>query len=378
MTRRKQENNTSRPRRALALVLALCTALVLPAEAASLRFYGNGVNDVDRVKIRVNPQTPADIGSGDFTIEFWMKARPEDYIPQSPLRGSCTPAGNSWINGNIMFDRALWDDPTYGDYGISLFPNGIAFGITRAPFGTQTAFDGGLCGSTTVNDGAWHHIAITRDGATGSIALFVDGVLDAQGIGPDGNVSYRDGRQLSSNPSIPPNVNVAEVDPFLIIGAEKYSQEDRYPSFSGWIDEVRLSSVVRYTERFNRPTQPFVVDSDTVALYHFDEGQGAIVGDVLGASNGTLHFGTGGLRPAGPVWSAESPFGSTPLPGPGPGGGGGAGGGNAGAGGCAARLTERASLDLTLYALIGLGALCRACRSRRAARAAGREYPKSR
>lgn len=302
---------------AVALPVAFYSA---SAAATSLRFYGNGVNDIDRVKIRVSPQTPADIGTGSFTIEFWMKARPEDYIPQRNEDGTLTNNscqrnnGNSWINGNIMFDRALFANASFGTFGISMFQSGIAFGVTR-----QTpASDGGLCGSIPVNDGLWHHIAITRDGSAGTISLFVDGILDQREPAPSGDVSYDDLRTLSSSPPVPPGVDIPNVEPFLVIGAEKYSLGDRYPSFSGWIDEVRLSNIVRYTANFSRPTQPFSADANTVALYHFDEAgveTDTTIVDVLGTSPGERRFGTGGVRPAGPVWSADSPFAATPNPG---------------------------------------------------------------
>ena len=54
----------------------------------------------------------------------------------------------------------------------------------------------------------------------------------------------------------------------------------KMPSLSGrkkrfasgvYIDELRISSVVRYTGNYDVPTQAFTADTDTVALYHFDD-----------------------------------------------------------------------------------------------------------
>ena len=39
-----------------------------------------------------------------------------------------------------------------------------------------------------------------------------------------------------------------------------------------YIDELRISSVVRYKGNYDVPTQAFTVDTDTIGLYHFDEG----------------------------------------------------------------------------------------------------------
>ncbi|HRE01485.1 MAG TPA: hypothetical protein PLV68_09300, partial [Ilumatobacteraceae bacterium] len=47
----------------------------LPAISGySLRFFGTGRQDIDRVKLRLDPPVPADIGATDFTLEFWVKA----------------------------------------------------------------------------------------------------------------------------------------------------------------------------------------------------------------------------------------------------------------------------------------------------------------
>ena len=68
-----------------ASLLALTGLMVSgAAEAGSIRFFGNGANDIDRVKIRIddpannNPGPPADIGAGNFTIEFWIKGAAAD------------------------------------------------------------------------------------------------------------------------------------------------------------------------------------------------------------------------------------------------------------------------------------------------------------
>ncbi len=41
--------------------------------------------------------------------------------------------------------------------------------------------------------------------------------------------------------------------------------------FPGFIDEVRVSNVIRYTSDFTPPSVPFVRDDFTELLYHFDE-----------------------------------------------------------------------------------------------------------
>lgn len=260
-----------------------------PATSFSLRFYGNGVNDIDRVKIKLDaPARPIDVG-GSFTLEWWMKALPGD----NSSEGVICDTNDGWIYGNIIFDRDIYGAGDYGDYGIALSSSRIAFGVSNANGGTT------LCGNTNVADGAWHHIAVTRHNKSGLLRIFVDGELDAQGVGPSGRIDYRDGR-----PTDYPNS-----DPFLVIGAEKHDAGSEYPSFRGWIDEVRISRGIRYTQNFARPAQPFTTDAHTLGLYHFDEGAGNKIKDTSNAVGGPSHGRRKyGGSPAGPEWSTDTPF----------------------------------------------------------------------
>lgn len=247
----------------------------------ALQLSGNGVNDIDRVKIPIEPQTPADVGE-DFTLEWWMKASPEG---NRGVAMCDTDVG--WIWGSIILDRDIYNAGDFGDYGISLTEGKIAFGVAVE----ETAVT--ICGSTVVADGAWHHVAVTRDGTSGEMAIYVDGVLDVSGTGPAGDASYRDGRSTQY-----PNS-----DPFLVIGAEKHDAGSDYPSYRGLIDEFRISDVVRYTEDFAVTDEPFTPDENTVALYHFDEGSGTTALDSATVSdtptNGTLKVGG---NPVGPIY----------------------------------------------------------------------------
>jgi hypothetical protein len=132
------------------------------------------------------------------------------------------------------------------------------------------------------------------------MAIFVDGALDASANSAvTGDISYRDGRSTSYPQS----------DPFLVLGAEKHDAGASYPSFSGWLDEIRLSNIIRYSSSFTPPFAPFLSDANTLALFHLDEGSGNTVGDSSaaagGPSNGTLYYGG---SPAGPLWSTDTPY----------------------------------------------------------------------
>jgi hypothetical protein len=290
-------SSSRRGRQAAVIGLSLLVGVALQeaslaAQGFSLRFYGNGVNDIDRVKIQIDePERPADVGATNFTIEWWMKANPGENA-SAPI----VPGGFNWINGNIILDRDTYGAGDFGDFGVSVGGGRLAFGVGTAS-GENT-----IVGTRNVTDGQWHHVAVTRQRSDGRIQIYVDGTLDATGDGPNGDASYRNGRSGAVN------------DPFIVLGAEKLDFGSNYPSYRGWLDEMRISNSLRYTTGFTRLTLPFVSDGDTVALYHFDEGTGITLRDTSGAaggpSNGLLRVGG---SPQGPEWSNHTPFASGPI-----------------------------------------------------------------
>jgi len=256
-----------------------------PPGGYSLRFYGNGYGDLDRVKIPIDPPVPADVGATDFTLEWWMKV-----LPGENGSTACSPSGNKWYFGNTIFDRDVYGDGDNGDFGVSLAGGRIAFGVGRGAESTT------ICGTTDLADAQWHHVAVVRS-LSGEMKIFVDGSLEASGTGPAGDITYRDGRSTSW-----PN------DPFLVVGAEKNDLDNAlYPSYSGWLDEIRLSNVDRYASDFAPPSAQFIPDENTVALWHFNEGFGNYIGDSSGASGGP----SDGVRiyggvSNGPAWTDDT------------------------------------------------------------------------
>lgn len=284
-----------------AALLIVC----LPSHAGSLRFFGNGVGDIDRVKIRIDdptnalPGPPADVGVGDFTIELWLRSE-EDANPAGAV--ACG-ANYNWIYGNIVLDRDRFNQARA--FGISLADG-------RVVFGTRTSADRTICGETDIRDGEWHHVAVQRRRSDGRLWLYVDGRLEATGDSPDDeDISYPDdgvpGPHCDGAPC-------TASDPFIVLGAEKHDAGPSFPSFDGWLEELRISSTLRYSGDFTPPSAPFVPDADTAALYHFDEPDGATVHDSApgGSSPGEIRFGG---TPAGPLRVDDSPFEASPSSG---------------------------------------------------------------
>jgi glucose/arabinose dehydrogenase len=284
-------------RRAAAGAFAVALAVVVPdalAAGHSLRFFGAGAGDVDRVKIRIDdpanalPGPPADVGATDFTIEFWLKASAAENTAGA---AACGP-NNDWIAGNIVVDRDTLSNDR--KYGISIAGGKIVFGVSGDGTGTYS-----LCSLSSVLDGAWHHVAAQRRRSDGFLWLFIDGNLEAQILGPGGDISYPDA-------AAPVNSN----EPYLVLGAEKFDRGGALGlAYSGWLDELRISTKLRYTASFSRPRAPFVADRFTAALYHFDEGDGATLYDVSGAfhSPSPGQIKRGGVA-NGPAWMPDSPF----------------------------------------------------------------------
>jgi len=291
--------------RSIPLLAALLLGLPTPAPAqTSLRFFGSGVGDIDRVKIPIDdpltalPGPPADVGATDLTIEFWLRGS----IAENPAPFSGQGPSNHWITGNIVVDRDRYAQPR--NYGVSLGAGRVQFGVMGEAGDAWTIASAG-----SVLDLAWHHIALGRRASDGWMWLWVDGALAAQADGPDGDISYPDDGvpgDFCGGPCL-------GSDPFIVLGAEKHDAGPAYPSFSGWLDELRISTSLRYTGSFAPPTAPFATDASTAALWHCDEGAGTALLDSSGAPGGPSDgFLSVGGSPVGPVWSSETPFVATP------------------------------------------------------------------
>jgi hypothetical protein len=149
-------------------------------------------------------------GSGDFTIEAWVKAN---------AGGTQLMVMSSGLNGGL-FGWSI----QLGGTGDKFFRCDTDGGVFDALIGT----------TDIVTDGAWHHLACTRSGNTKR--LFTDGVLEATS-------------------TISGVVN--DVAGPLGIGAINVNGSWTQ-TWNGWIDEVRIvKGVAVWTSNFTPPTAPY-------------------------------------------------------------------------------------------------------------------------
>lgn len=249
----------------------------------SLRFYGNAVSQIDRVRIPLedgaSTQYPVNVGAGDFTVEAWLRCAYAD--------NASTATDEDARYSNIVYDRDSWGEQRGHVWGVTRDGSGnliVCFGQAGAGTTWATIFS-----TSDIGDGEWHHVAVTRNQSTGAVTIWVDGVNEASDTYDTSDWSYPAGHTVGSG----------QDNEYAVIGTEKH---DVGYGYNGEVDELRISDSVRYTGTFT-PAGRFEPDGDAVGLYHADEGSGTTLVDyatVSGApTNGELLIGG---SPSGPVW----------------------------------------------------------------------------
>lgn len=165
--------------------------------------------------------TPVSLGN-DFTIEFWY------LLPTTTVTyylGSISDTSNQ--NGfNIL---ALADN---------------TFRIRKYQSGTAESL---FTSSTCITDNTWQHFALVR--TSGVMTLYVNGTSR-------GSANY--------------NINISSSSNFNI-GRDALTGS----YVNGYIDEVRVSNVARYTSGFTPSTTAFTPDGATLLLIHGDGTNGS-------------------------------------------------------------------------------------------------------
>ena len=170
------------------------------------RFGGNALYFNGSARLLL-PSEVIDVGTGDFTVDFWM-------LPSA-------------VDGARAFFGSDSDEASNGASG-TIFA-GINESNAYVFFGrSQVAFDLQWYGQ--LSETLWSHVAFVR--SNGVLYLFVNGVLRA---------SAEDTQDYST------------LGNDFVIGAD-----NKTSYFAGWMDDFRISNVARWTENFALPVQGVV------------------------------------------------------------------------------------------------------------------------
>jgi hypothetical protein len=191
--------------------------------------------------------------TGDRTYEAWLKT---NTVP-TPGSGALQTAVSKDEGGGPS-------NPPY-QFGIA-----DVSGTAKYYCAMRNSSDASVSAyGSTVSIGTWAHLGCTY--TNGKLQLYIDGVYQ-------GSSSLFTAGAASTGA--------------LIIGRQKVSSGSRF--WNGQIDEVRVSSRVRYRSNFTPQTTPFAKDQYTAGLWHMDDGTGNTVIDQTGTNNGDMtgHAGT--------------------------------------------------------------------------------------
>lgn len=156
-----------------------------------------------------------------------------------------------------------------------------AFGLDGSGFIYMKPTSGGSAsGVNAISDNIWHHFAFTWDGTTW--IAYLDGLQEAVlTAGLDSNA-----------------------DPVF------FGKRLGGDGWTGDVDSVRVSSVVRYVGNF-KPRPMYAVDGNTIAFWKFDAGSGSSAVDSSGNGHtatlmgSTLPVWAAGYRASAPIFQAE-------------------------------------------------------------------------
>jgi hypothetical protein len=192
----------------------------------------NVASVVTTARLTLPASTNFQFGLGEFTYECW--------IYPTALNGT---AGSAGYVLDFRLSSSLQPGITLSGLASGSTGNIIVTGMNTTITNTL------ITSSVTVNTNNWHHIALTRSGST--VTLWINGTS----------------RGTATNTE---SLNATGITPTIGRGATSTAQ-----NFRGYIDEVRVSQIARYTATFTPPTSAFVNDADTVFLMHADGANGS-------------------------------------------------------------------------------------------------------
>jgi hypothetical protein len=218
------------------------------SEARSVEFDGAS----DHMRLSLAASTDLDMGTGDFTIEFWYKGKNTTTSSRQAILASNT----TWQSG---FTQIQVNHPSHINH-IVLWDYDI--NSSNPVIKSTNAFP---------SNGTWRHVALAR--SSGTLRLFVNGTLE-KSVSQSGSLDFSDGNGT-------------------LIGYN--------PSDTGLIANISNLRVVKgtavYTSSFRPPTEPLTNITNTKLLCCNNS---STTGSTVTPGTITAH--------ASPIASSDAPF----------------------------------------------------------------------
>lgn len=193
------------------------------------------------------PHASLSLPDGPLTVEGWLSAR--EFRPRQ-----------GFVNKTEQGEFGLFVDDGRPSFTVFL---GNDYVSARAA-------------ERVLEPSRWHHVAGQFDGE--SVQLFVDGAL----------VATKSGRGARRMLELP-----------LLVGADVSRDGSPNSCFPGELDEVRISTVARYSTSRFEPMRRFENDSDTALLLHMDGALGPWMPDASSARAHATKLGDAALKAIG-------------------------------------------------------------------------------
>jgi hypothetical protein len=239
----------------------LTIALALIILQVQCSYFGNfalsfdGVNDYVEVS---RTKSDAEL-EGHWTVEWWMKANPDQstavlfvFAGGTPIIGLCGENGPITCAPGSIFVQ--WYD--IEGKGTTLYSDSL------------------------LTDGEWHHIALTLNNQTTS--LYADGQTASLQTSTDIPML---------SPPLPDSIEGLQIGALI-----SYTTPSHF--FSGLLDEIRVWRIVRKREDIDKAkSRTLYPDYGLVYYWRLDEGIGTLIRSKAAVGYGTLGGGVGGSEP---------------------------------------------------------------------------------
>ena len=174
-----------------------------------------------------------DFGSGDFSIEGWIKSTNPTSTTEQRI---------------VNFDKGIGGTGDFG-WNFKILNSAIYFVVDKQAPGVTAIFS--LSAPYTSTD--WNHIAVTKNG--GTTRIFINGAQVAIS-----NTGYT----IPTQPS--------PANPLTVGIYYNYVSQYVFP-FNGYLSNLRISKgIARYTTNFTPPTAPLTSDANTSLLLKGENG----------------------------------------------------------------------------------------------------------